>query len=492
MSTARIAIARTTYAILVIVSVCLPVSYARAQLTDSLRILVGTTGTVATKDYQPLWLISRRFATVSDQQADFSSHVRISNIHTFGGKGFYLDYGIDLYNNDHFKKVFIQEGYIRTGFKHWEIRAGRYEEIIGEVDKDLSSGSLGISGNALPIPKVGIAVTDYTNVPFTNGWVQFKGQFSHGWMGDHQYIKGAYLHEKAFYMRVGKRKLKLFGGLQHYAVWGGNRKGLPQIANTWEGYWNVIIANTKDDGTVGGNGKVLPNRPGDHRGVIEAGLDWENDHMVLHAYSQMPFEMSQGIDFRNIDRLWGLSYTRKDPGVLNKLLLEFLYTKQMNDFYSLRYRENYFNNGIYLTGWEYQDMIIGTPLFVNRTRGRNYFPEIKPFDWDGPNKAIYGKGFNIINNRIIGVHAGAMYTLAKILRAKTLLTFTQNYGSYRKGPFEIPRKQLYSLQEVSYQPPVPGLLLTAGLGFDTGDLPTNVGFMLGVQWTFIPFRDTRK
>jgi hypothetical protein len=484
MSTKRIAIA-LTYA--TFVAVCLPLSGARAQLMDSLRILVGTTGTVATKDYQPLWLVSQRFGAIADEQADLSTHARISNHHNFGEKGFYLQYGIDLYNNDRFKKVFIQEGYVKTGFRHWELRTGRYEEIIGEVDKDLSSGSLGISGNALPIPKVSLAVTDYTDVPFTNGWLQFKGQFSHGWMGDHQYIKGAYLHEKTFYVRVGKHRLKAFGGIQHYAVWGGNRKGLPKIANSWENYWNVLIANTKDDGTVGGDGKVLPNRPGDHRGVIEAGLDWENDRIILHAYSQMPFEMSQGIDIRNIDRLWGLSYTRKEPGVLKKLLLEFLYTKQMNDFYKLRYRENYYNNGIYLTGWEYQDRIIGTPLFVNRVRGQQYFPEIKTFDWDGPNKAIQGKGLNIVNNRIIGLHAGALYTIAGILDAKTLITFTQNYGSYRSGPFETPRKQLYTLQEVSYQPPVQGLSLTAGLGFDAGDLPANFGFMLGVQWSFQPF-----
>ncbi|HEY9262246.1 capsule assembly Wzi family protein, partial [Chitinophaga sp.] len=194
------------------VCICTAVN-AQRWLTDSLEVHAGAVGTAATKDYQPLWLLSNHFGTISDRKGDVSMHAGFSNQQVWHDN-FYIKYGLDVYNNDHFQHTFIEQGYVKAGYKHWEIRAGRYEEIIGEVDKDLSSGSMGISGNALPIPKIGIAVTEYIPVPFTNGWLQFKGLLSHGWMGKDQFIKDAYLHEKNFYLRIGKNKLKLYGGIQ--------------------------------------------------------------------------------------------------------------------------------------------------------------------------------------------------------------------------------------------------------------------------------------
>lgn len=148
-----------------------------AQFSNSLNIAIGTTATLATKDYQPLWLESLQFGTISHQQTDISTHVLVTNVHFFDKKwrngkiedsqanNFYISYGIDLYNNNHFEEIFTKEAYIKAGYKTWEIRAGQFAEIIGEVDPELSSGSFAVSGNALPIPKIGLAVTDYITVP---------------------------------------------------------------------------------------------------------------------------------------------------------------------------------------------------------------------------------------------------------------------------------------------------------------------------------------
>lgn len=467
------------------ISFILLFSCAQAQFADSLDIRVGTYGTLATADYQPLWLVSNRFGTISDRKSDLSSYIRIRNRHVLGQEeNFQLRYGLSLYNNNRFGDVLLQEGYIKAAFKKLELRAGRYEEIIGEMDKDLSSGSLGLSGNAMPIPKISIALTDYVDIPFTNGWVQFKGQFGHGWMGKRQYIRNAFLHEKTIYLRIGKNRLKLFGGLQHYAVWGGNRKDLPNIKADFSDYLNVVFAKEADDGTVISD-EILPNRPGDHRGVLEGGIDWENDNMHLRLFNQTPFETGQGIDLQNIDRLLGIVYTnKKENAILLKLTGEFIYTKQMNDFFHIQYRESYYNNGIYLTGWEYHDRIAGTPLFINRQRGSKYFESIRPFDWNAPKDSISGKGWNIINNRVTGLHLGAMYNIGPSLAGKTLLTWTKNHGTYHNGLFDPARTQWYTLQQVSYRTPVSGLSLTGSVGLDWGEISDNTGFMLGVQWQF--------
>ena len=134
---------------------------------------------------------------------------------------FFAGYGAAIYNNSHLQSVFLQQAYAQVGYGNWRLRAGRYLEATGEMDHSLSSGSLGISGNALPLPKVDLAVVNFTPVPFTHGWVQFKGQFAHGWFGKTPAIQGAYLHQKSLYLRVGKKRLHVYGGLTHFAQWGG-------------------------------------------------------------------------------------------------------------------------------------------------------------------------------------------------------------------------------------------------------------------------------
>ncbi|HLW32938.1 MAG TPA: hypothetical protein VKX40_11790, partial [Aequorivita sp.] len=45
-----------------------------AQFSDSLKVTIGTTATLATNDYQPLWLQSLQFGTITHHQSDLSTH----------------------------------------------------------------------------------------------------------------------------------------------------------------------------------------------------------------------------------------------------------------------------------------------------------------------------------------------------------------------------------------------------------------------------------
>lgn len=464
---------------------CVPVLAQNGSFADSLQVQAGTTGTVASQEYLPLWLTAKHFGTISDRKSDLSTHLRLRNTHRFGQEeDFYLRYGINLYNNNHFRDVFFEEAFARLGYRKWEIRGGRYEEMLGEQDHSLSSGAWGISGNALPIPKIGIALTEYADVPFTNGWLQVKGQFSHGWMGKDQFIKNAYLHEKTLYLRIGKERLRVYGGVQHFAVWGGNRSDLPKIKNSFSDYLNIVIGKEGDDGTVNSD-EFAPNRPGDHRGVLEGGITWENDAMLLQLYNQSMFETGQNISIKNTDRLLGLSYRNKnEDGALRGLTLEFINTKKMNNWDPLNVRESYYNNGTYLTGWEYQGRIIGTPLFINRQRGQHYFSDVKPFDWNQHRDSIAGRGWNVISNRVTGLHLGGRYTIGSALQGKTLITYTKNFGNYNDANFTRGLTQWYTLQEVQWRTPLNGFSVTGGLAVDWGNLGSNTGFMLGAQWSF--------
>jgi len=474
-----------------------------AQYIDSLRIYVGTTGTVASKDYQPLWIVANRFGVIEDRKSDLASYIRLANSHVLFTKKStsaqsgrdssssvvkkgLLSYGANFNYNQHFQQGVFQQAYAKLSFNGWELRGGRFEHIVGENDPDLSSGSLGVSGNALPIPQIQAILTEYKNIPFTNGWLQFKGSFSHGWMGNNRYMKDSYLHQKTFYGRIGKNKLKLFGGIQHFAEWGGGRKEWTTLDRSWKGFLNVILVREADDGSVDfglprDDLKHRPNKAGDHRGAVEIGGEWENDKIGFKLYHQTPFDMGQGITPKNIDKLLGLTIVNKNPDfLLKKLVLEFIHTKQMTSFDAARHRESYYNNGVYRTGWEYEDRIIGTPLMVNRIRASKYFDDVVPFDWD--RAGTTSPNGNIMNNRIVGGHAGFILAAGNTLRTKTLLTYVRHYPGFgNQGPFSPVKKQWYSLQEVSWHPKG-NLSFKGGLAYDFGELSKNVGGLLGVEW----------
>lgn len=455
--------------------------HSYCQLPDSLQIQVSSVGTFAKEGYQPLWLVANRWGAISDQQYDASTSVGFSNTNLFGKENqFYLKYGANLINNNHFKDVFFQEGYVKGGFKKLELRFGRFKDIPGESDKDLSSGSLGVSGNALPIPKISIALADYADVPFTNGWLQIKGQLSHGWLGNNRFLD-SYYHEKTLYLRAGKNKFKFFVGAQHYVEWGGRRDSI-RLDRSFKGFTNVLFSrNNADDGSGIDPAMLIygPYRAGDQRGVVEFGFDLETKNYLLHLYHQTPFDGTWGVDIRNIDNLSGISIVpKKENSLLKKLLIEFIYTKQAENYAPPLQRQAYYNNGYYKTGWEYNNRIVGTPLFVNRYQAQlyPYFQQkgIKPFDWNSSN--IPGNS-NIIYNQIVGGNIGLLLQFSNKLAGKTRITYTN--GKFQNSDPNL--SQFYSLQELYYNLSN-SVKISAGFALDAGDFTNNTGGSIGLHW----------
>lgn len=461
-----------------------------ASSKDSLDVNFGMTSTIATRRFQPLWIVSNRFGVLSNEQVDLSSSLRVSNKHRLDlfGKHHHSNdsteaidfrYNLAVFNNQQFRKVFFAEANILLRFKNVELKMGRYKEVTGEVDPMLSSGSLGISGNSLPIPKIEFGTHRYVNLPLTNGLFQFKASMSHGWMGEDRAMKDAYLHQKSFYARLNLKGVKLFGGVQHFGEWGGHHGDLI-LDRSIKGFFDVLLVREANDGSldIELNPNKRPNRAGDQRGLLEFGADFYGSKTNLRIYNQTPFESGKGIDIRNIDRLVGGTLSFKEKrNPISKIVLEFIYTKQMESFGSTE-RQSYYNNGVYATGWEYKQRIIGTPLFINRTTGSEFL-DIEPFDWDSDLDVKSNK--NIVNNRILGFHTGLSYRISKNIAARSLITFTVNHGSYANEVIRTPHKQLYSLQELNFRLK-PDLSLNVALAFDTGELYTNLGSSLGLTY----------
>jgi hypothetical protein len=470
-------------------------SYTRAQFADSLHILVGTTATVASAEYQPLWIIANRYGTVTNQQADLTSRILISNKHLFSQKNkpgadsiyphSYINYAVDLYNNDHFENTFLQEAFVKAGIKSWELRAGRYEEVIGEVDPFLSSGSLAVSSNALPIPKIGIANTRYAPIPYTNGWVQFKGRFSHGWLGETNYLKDAFLHEKSLYLRFGKKKFAVHTGLNHFAQWGGTHPS-GKAPSRFKDYLQ-IIAGGKGDASdpVYQQGPVdIANAVGNHLITSDIGFSLQRNSSVFKIYTQTIFEKGKGRGPDQRDRIVGLKVTSRDrligfswenikQSFLEKIVVEGLFTRHQGGPVLYVGQDNYYNNATYKTGWTYQDKIIGTPLFIIRNDALKFHPALD---------STQISSWNITSNRVNGVHLGIKGTINKQLVYRMLTTYVQHYGNYNNTHIFTPfKKQLHFLLEGSYQ--VNNRInIGMGLAQDVGDISDNTGGSLRIEW----------
>ena len=486
---------------------CWSVAYAQ----DTITYQVGILGGMSTQRYQPHWSTANRFGILDDTEGRVSLlSVRAATKHRFSSR-WSIALGIEGVGkvSSQPNDLWLQQAYVALRYAAFELSGGRVEETIGSQHPTLSSGSLGVSGNARPIPRIMLAIPTYTDVPFTRGYVQVKGNYVHGWLGKERYVANAYLHEKSVYARAGgKLPVNLYGGLVHFAIWGGETSTV-KIPSQFKDYLRIItgssaIADGPNDPLIG----EAANAAGDHLGFYDLGAHVSLQNFAVQVYQQTPFEDASGNNPFNGDRLLGVSITTKHSAIITGFLYEYLHTTYQSgpgltdpanrDWYDLgpnygyRYggRDNYYDNYLYKTGWVYQDRIIGTPLFFTKSRAKRYIegfadPDERGFD------------FNVVNNRVIAHHVGIEGNVSSV-QYRLLGTFTRNYGTYgginggitRWGSIENPeleyafkpaRRQAYFMLEVTTHPFSSQWSLLTSLAWDTGQLTDNAGFLVGLR-----------
>ncbi len=318
----------------------------------------------------------------------------------------------------------------------FEIRAGRWRGQAGLTDTLLTSGAFSISGNALGVPQVQISIPEFYPLPFTNGWVAFKGSWSEGWLGQvpinpNLWVNSSYalFHHKSLYGRFGRPNgfILLYGGFNHQAFWGneGEIFGANYNFTPWQSYKSVLF------GQMWAQSKV-----GNHLGSIDLGMDLNFKSVRLSAYRQFFYEVGALAHFANItDGLNGISLSNKRPAQSTqsfhwkRALLEIIYSKNQAGSLSSKPTpsgsENYYNHYLYTDGWTYKGFALGNPLFTLASDARPGQTSIshQPF----------------INNRLLAFHGGitAGYNRWDI---RLLCTYSFNYGTYATSgkPFRTP------------------------------------------------------
>jgi hypothetical protein len=349
------------------------------------------------------------------------------------------------------------------------------EEKFGNQDSSLSSGGLLWSGNARPMPKVSIMVPKYTAVPFTRGYLEFKGGISHGWFGDNQFVKDSWLHHKYFYLQLGGRlPVHIHYGFQHFAQWGGEStdSNIGKLPQSFSDFMRVFFADHGDENAI--NSERL-NALGNHLGSRNFGIDIDFSRVKAGVYWQTIFEDSSGREFKNIkDGLWGIYFHSKDKNrLINGAVYEFINTTDQSgpiDSYSDNKEmwpvgnDDYFNNGIYPFGWTYHNMVIGTPLITS--------PAVLK---------VTNSGHEYIwNNKVICHHIG-LEGKHRDLHYKLFATYYLNYGT-NSYPFESAIPQYSFLLQAQIVDKLPwGMSASLAIGVDHGELyGNNAGFRISL------------
>lgn len=385
-------------------------------------------------------------------------------------------------------RFLLPEAHAGVRFKMMELWAGRRKEVMGLGDTTLSSGFYAMSGNSLPIPKIQIGTVGFTPLKFTKNFVAIHGGFAHGWI-DSDYIQGIRLHQKFLYFRFGKKKSRVYAGLNHNVMWAGHSEYLKQhpelavngeLPSSWKFYPNVVLAFTsKNWFEKNGYGAFDSYRLGNHLGSYDFAFETKLDRYKLFIYHQHPFEDVSSMLFKNVpDGLYGINL-KLDPGAATRgfavtnLTLEFLTTKDQSgsQFYipGSKYQgaDNYFNHTQYMEGWSYQGRTIGTPFIIpgkdmdqSKLNNNRYFP----------------------NNRVNMWYAGMQARASRSLLMTMRLSYSRNFGT-PGADFDPPRGQFSSVLGARYfLPGQNGFSIQAKVATDQGDIfRKRTGGYLGIR-----------
>jgi len=319
---------------------------------------------------------------------------------------------------------------VRLGI--FELRAGRSKKITGLCDTILSCGSFSISGNNLGIPEIEVSIPEFWTLPMLGELFAFKGNFSHGWIGDVSMRKrgmyadtvhlSTYLHQLSLYGRFGMPswKLTLYGGFNHEVFW-GNEQDYYNDDFTLSPFATYLYVIT---GKRFSNGSIQSERIGNHLGSVDIGFEYEFDKLKLFMYRQNFYDAGALAHLANIqDGLNGISLHNKQINdkstSWSSLLFEFLYTKnQAGEPWSPPTSspyEPYYNHVQYINGWSYQGIGLGTPFITTRNDARQSLP-YHPYHY-------------FVNNRVLAFHVG-FEGFYKNLNYRIKGSWSKNYGTY--------------------------------------------------------------
>ena len=510
-----------------------------AQPDSTFQLAVNSKLLLSGNDAMPFWLVSNKYGIYEDDGSEFLVQVDAAKSFLLGKK-FRLDLGTNLIGKNQLDKSYLHELYGNLSYGKLKLILGKEELTFTQYSENMGTGSYYFSNNARPITRVGLGFYEYTDLPFTNGFVQVKGFLNQGILLDDRTPDGInkpLFHEKIAYIRTNKLPVNPHVGLNHSALFGGS---FPDGTNIPIDYWSTFFGMGSEE--IGGGEAI--NAAGAHLGLFDVGLNAKLTHSTLLMYIQKPFTDTSGftrffennkdhhfgivftmnedkgiikeIVYENVSLLWQSGEGLHDP-VINgkgyfppelddkdKIMLEEygIMTENISDEdfwrfvtrkenYGFQYggRDNYYNNGMYKRGWSHWGKALGNPLLLTDDRVKKINP-----DFDS------SYDFYFVNTRVFAHHFGVLGAI-KNLEFRSMITYSKNYGTHRglnkgnnnwdsKDPyseyryfFEYGLYEVYTYVDLIYTiPSNPALKISMELGADYGEMYHSFGGILGVSY----------
>ncbi|MDI6400570.1 capsule assembly Wzi family protein [Balneolaceae bacterium ANBcel3] len=462
----------------------------------------------------PFWLHSNRFGSLDRYSQNSSLHLFGSWKETIFDR-LVLSVHFDLLLRDaHQSNAWFQEAYVQGEYAGFVFFAGRKIEHYGLVHPMLSSGTMDLSHNARPMPKVVFSTKDFRPVPFTRRVFYYDASVAHGWFDDNSYrfTDDVLLHQKHLYIRMFSEDAPIVprAGLKHFAQWGGFSPLTGQAPVNFRSYIDVFFSLASDSKEILPGGKTS-NHFQNHIGTYDFALMLNLGSYRISLSRQFILEDTPNARFGTPwDGMWG-AYIELRPDsrtrwrsdrpadwrtehrpLLKAVHYEYLDTKEGIGRFPHRTMSNYFdyyNHWAYRGGWTYHGRVLGNPLFSGD-------PE------------YYG----VVNNILIGHHV-SMMGYAGPIDWRFFTTYSRNYGSgliteknsgdrlrgltERRDQWSVMLElssylfsggtsyfsetgTLKNKTKNSFTRPV---RLTLSLAYDFGELyPQNFGILVGFRW----------
>jgi hypothetical protein len=237
-------------------------------------------------------------------------------------------------------------------------------------------------------------------------------------------------------------KWKVRVGFEHIVMWGGlsSNSQMGQMPQNFNAYLRYI------SGSRGGDSFPETDRlnvAGNHLGAWQAEAEKKFGNTTATFYMNHPFEDFSGVNFRNWpDNLLGIHLFFNNSKIINAFVYEYTNTRHQSikdsifswneniNNWGMNEYDNYFNHGVYRSGFTYHRQVMASPLF---------YPVIVD---EGISKGIQ-------SNRFYAHHAGVAGYIHRNIKWKGMLTYVKHFGTYSR-PYEIPLKQVFCLLELQY------------------------------------------
>jgi len=301
-------------------------------------------------------------------------------------------------------KIYVGESYIKSKlFNNTYLKAGRYyRDFSLYLNDNLSSGSILISKNAEPMPKIGL-VSSYSFQKNKNINLYFG--ISHGiFKKSAIYKKAPMLHEKFIYLNRSKNQNEFSIGMVHEAIWGGSTEAYGNFPDSFKDFLKVFISA---DGPLL-DGEPHANALGNHLGIWDFSYTRKIDDKKLKIYYQHLFEDTSGLRFHNrTDGLWGLEFYN----YIKNTNIVFEYLNTINQDRNPPYvNESYYNHGEYQEGWSYKGYVLGNP-FINAGQYSNLNPS-KVLHFGFANNEMSKYSYQLLLSRKINTFDSIKYKIA--------------------------------------------------------------------------------